>query len=124
MQAEPNVPPVEASPPAVMSPETMRRVLRRHDSIRRSLNGRAYDRLMRAGAPEAKLTAKRDTLSYLLACRADLAARNAAGEIVAGQREGRRRMRLAVVRTRRAIAKCELALAKKHHQKLEGGRLA
>lgn len=99
----------------VMSPEAMQRMLQRHDVIRRNLNGRGNDRLMRAGAPQSKLDAKRWTLSWLLACQADVVARNAAGEIVPGQREGRRRMRLAIARTRRAIAKCELTLARARH---------
>lgn len=117
-EVESAVPPID--PATVMSPEQMQRTLRRHDVIHRNLNGRGNDRLMRAGAPAPKLDAKRWTLSWLLHCRADLAARNAAGDFVPGQREGRRRMRLAIVRTRRAIAKCELALAKAHHQ-TDGG---
>lgn len=103
------------APTDVMSPEQMQRTLRRHDAIRRNLNGRSNDRLMRAGAPKPKLESKRWTLSWLLACQADIAARNAAGEIIPGQREGRRRIRLAIARTKRAIAKCDLALAKRHH---------
>lgn len=101
----------------VMSPETMQRVLRRHDAVRRNLNGRGNDRFMRAGAPEPKLKAKRWTLDYLRAVYADLAARNAVGEFIPGQREGRRRIRLAIDRTRRAIAKCERALARAHAAK-------